>query len=394
LQYAFHATRRDCREQGVRYAGVTHQPAKAARAVMGVKDPLHGKPPPKRFWRALLWEVRRASEARVIISSESFAQAPPEAIRRIIADLDPERVHVVVTLRPLARVMTSHWQQAVQDGLRQPLDPWLKTVFDDPASSQAIGFWLRHRHDELIARWAQVIGTENVTVVALDARDHAMVLRVFEQLVGLREHTLPSIDDAMNRSLTLAEASVLQAIAERFEAEHLETWVRKQLVTFGAAAYMKRLTPEPDERKITLPSWAADRAESIAASMKDGIIASGVRVIGDLEALVRVAPTGEIGHGRDGASAAELSIVRSVPPRAAAAAAIGIVLMAGLSHGSAESPASTGSPRGQAAPVEGSPDLELAPSFYLVAVIVHRFRRWVGERVHRIRRAALPGRVG
>jgi hypothetical protein len=398
LQYAFHASRPECRAQGVRYAGVTHQPARAARAAMGVKDPVLGKPPSRLYWRMLLWEVKRASERRVLISSESFAQAPPAAIRRIATDLDPERVHVVVTLRPLARVLASQWQQAVQNGLRQSFDPWLETVFDKPGSHQGSLFWLRHRHDELIARWAAVVGIENMTVVALAGGDHAMVLRVFEQLVGLRPGTLPSIDDATNRSLTLPEAEVVRSINEQFRDEDLDPGTLKQLVTFGAAAYMKRLDPDRDEQRIILPSWAAGRAEAVATSMVDGIAGSGVRVVGDLDGLVEVARGGAKG-GAPALAAAAPTDGMAVPPRAAAAAALGVVLQSGLVRGSAAGTASSPHPITAAddpAPVAtpsavGSPDPDLGSSLYILAVIANRARTGVAAWVHRVR-GAIGGR--
>jgi hypothetical protein len=385
LQYAFHATRRECREQGVRYAGITHQPAKAARAAMGIKDPLLGTPPSKMFWRFLLWEVRRASEKRVIISSESFARAPAEAIERIVTDLDPKRIHIVVTLRPLARILPSQWQQGVQNGLRESFVPWLEAVLDMPSSPEGSAFWLRHRHDALVARWAKAAGTENLTVVALDGRDHAMVLRVFEQLVGLREQTLPSIEDASNRSLTLDEARVVQAISERFRAERLDSSILKQLVTYGAAAHMKRLTPEPDEPKIALPRWAADRASVVDASMIEAIVASGVRVVGDPDGLLSIGTSTATRGIAPAQRPLEGSNDGSVPPRAAAAAAIGVVLMAGLARDTAGSPSPKAADDRDRRPAASASDLDLGSSLYILAVIANRARNRVAAWVHRAR---------
>jgi hypothetical protein len=236
-----------------------------------------------------------------------------------------------------------------------------------------------------------VVGIDNVTVVPLDGRDHARVLRVFEQLVGLREHTLPSIDDAVNRSLTLPEAKVVQAINERFQDERLDPSVLKQLVTFGAAAYMKGLSPDRDEPRITLPSWAEERAEAVAAPMMAGIDVSGVRVVGDLYAMVGVGSRRPAGDGAADASDPEPASEWSVPPRAAGAAAIGIVLMAG--HGR-DAPGMTDPADGSADgshPVARSPEADLGSSLYLLAVVGNRFRSWLGGELHRIRRSLRRG---
>ena len=144
-----------------------------------------------REWRAFVREVDGATEPRLVVSSEYFAHADDAAIRRIVADLDPSRVRVAVTLRPLSRVIPSMWQQNVQAGQRGSLDRWLHLLFPEPPEASGANFWTLHRHDELVARWAEVVGIgPRVTAVVVDDRDHAFVLRAFERLLGLRAGTL------------------------------------------------------------------------------------------------------------------------------------------------------------------------------------------------------------
>ena len=50
------------------------------------------------------------------LSSEFFAEADDATARRVIADLGGARVHVVVTLRSLTRILPSQWQQYLQNG--------------------------------------------------------------------------------------------------------------------------------------------------------------------------------------------------------------------------------------------------------------------------------------
>jgi hypothetical protein len=52
------------------------------------------------------------------MSIEFFVDAEDSALRRVVEDLGGRRVIVVATLRPLARVLPSQWQQYVQNGLR------------------------------------------------------------------------------------------------------------------------------------------------------------------------------------------------------------------------------------------------------------------------------------
>ena len=186
-----------------------------------------------------------------------LADARPEAIRRVIDDLGAERAHVVVTLRPLARIVPSQWQQFVQSGLRQSYDDWLDVMLKGPPPDPMPTFWFRHRHDQLIARWADVVGPERVTVVAVDDADHGMILRVFEQLTGLEHGTLVADRDLTNRSMTMPEIEVVRAFNQLAAAEGLSGPLQAKVMRFGAAAYMKTREPEADEPGIETPAVGA-----------------------------------------------------------------------------------------------------------------------------------------
>ena len=326
LQRAFHGGRDAVRRQGVHYVGPTHQPVGPVLAVTGRTSPISGKPPSRWTWRLLVNEVRRAKEPRVVLSSEFLADARPDAIRTIVGDLGAEQVHVVVTLRPLARIVPSQWQQFVQSGLRQGYDDWLEVMFKGQPSAPTPTFWFRHHHDELVTRWADVVGADNMTVVALDDADHAMVLRVFERLTGLREGTLVADRDVSNRSMTMPEIEVVRAFNELAAAEGLSGPLQAKVMRLGAAAYMKTREPEPDEPPIETPQWALDRSGEVAAGMVERIRASGVRVVGDLDRLTEVPRSGLAGTERP---------PLTIPPAVAASAAVGVVLASGLARGGA-----------------------------------------------------------
>ncbi|MBA2700266.1 MAG: hypothetical protein H0U58_01015, partial [Chloroflexi bacterium] len=223
LQSAFHAARTAIAAEGVRYGGNARQPVKPVLAVTGRPAPLSGVPPPITTWQRLVREVDRAREPRAVISSEFFADAQPEAIQTIVRDLGGVRVHIAITLRPLARILPSQWQQYVQSGMRASYDTWLDEMFNKPNTKLVPTFWQRHRHDRLVARWAEVVGPQNVTVVVLDEGDHAMVLRTFETLLGLSTGILVADEDLENRSMTFAEAEVVRAFNIAFREEGLGT---------------------------------------------------------------------------------------------------------------------------------------------------------------------------
>ena len=357
VQGAFHACRAEVLRQGVRYAGSGVQASTAAFAVTQREHPSTGSVPSMRHWRELVREVRAAREASILISSEFFAGASPEQIKAISDAFGSEQLTVVITLRPIVKILASRWQQNVQEGAKVGYSEWLHAVLEEPASTHAKRFWSRQRHDELVARWASVIGPDRVTVIAVDDRDHDGVLREFEQLLGLKSGTLVSQREAPNRSMTLEEIEVVRAFNAQFEEEALAPSLRYKLMARGAATHLKRRAPLPTEQKIETPRWAMEQAAAVAREMIMNIQASRVTVVGNLELLTTIGILAESDGDREGTE------VR-VSPEIAARSAMGILLATGATRGYEKS-----SP----VPAWGEPyDLQRIPSQLMARIIVQR----------------------
>ncbi len=361
LQGAFWAARDTLPAQGVRYPGTSRHTVRPMFAVTGRKPPGASVPPRIGEWKAFVADINRDPQARIMISSEGFSYASDAAIRRVVNDLDRERLHVVVTLRPLGRMLASEWQQKAQGGLRLPFDDWLDILFNHPDDRVARGFWHRQRHDRLIERWGSAVGMDRLSAVVVDERDHDRLFRVFEALLGLRSGTLVPDGSLANRSLTREEIAAMQALAARFEAEGLTSAAFERAARTHLAPYLKRRTPDPGEARIETPQWALDRAGEVARDVVAGIAASGARVIGDLEILT-VVPRSRLDGDR-------LPEVR-VSPEIAAWMAMGAVLAGNLAD-----PRVTDS--GGARPVASLSSLQLA------RVLAARARRSVGRRIRR-----------
>ena len=364
LQAAFWAGRDAALAQGVRYAGSSRHSSKAVLAVTGRKSFAEDRATPDiRHWNQLLGEIREAREPRVVLSSEGFAYASDEARDRVIADLDADRVHVVVTLRPIPNLLASEWQEHTQSGLRVPFEDWLHELFNQPESRIARAFWHRQRHDRLIERWSVPVGVERVTAVVVDERDHAWLFRAFEALTGLREGTLVPDTSLANRSLTLEEIVAIRALAERFEAEGLSMAAFHRVARMKLAAYMKQRRPGPGEARIETPQWALDRAGEVAEEVVAGIAGMGARVIGDLASLTAVPRS-----GLEGDRLPEVA----VSPEIAAWMAMGAVVAGNLAATTAARPGSG-----------PSADLASVPSRRLARTLAGRARRFVTRRLRR-----------
>ncbi len=283
------------------------------------------------YWDQLVCDVCAAGSQRVVVSSEFFAGADDATARRVIEDLGGPRVHVVVTLRSLARIMPSQWQQYLQNGYCFPYLEWLEGILSEPPRTPTPGFWRRHRHDRLIARWAAAAGAQNLTVIVVDESDRLILLRTFESLLGLPGGFLTPDRTAANRSLTLAEAEVVRLLNEEFKRQQWPNRNYARFMRYGAVERMKTAhQPSPDEPRIVTPAWALKRAAEIGAEMDQNISALGVRVVGDISALGRV-PVGLPEAGADAGSAAPL-----IPAEAAVQAILGAFISGGVGGQTAE----------------------------------------------------------
>jgi hypothetical protein len=239
-------------------------------------------------WTDLVAEVRAAGDERVFISSEWLCRATEKQARRVVRALGGERVHIAATLRPLAKILPSAWQQYVKDGYTGDYESWLDgTLRAAPDQSPTPWFWVRHRHDVVLARWAQIVGTERVTAIVVDSRDQDLLLRQFEALLALPAGFLVGKPAGKrNASLTWPEAELLRKVNAHFQAQNLPDDIYAAAVRSGilpklADARTSLVDPTP----IVTPRWALERAAEIGAAAADAIEASGIRVLGDLRSL-------------------------------------------------------------------------------------------------------------
>ncbi|MFF4396823.1 hypothetical protein [Streptomyces sp. NPDC001480] len=292
IQGALFAAKETLPRYGVEFPAHSRHPMEAALAASARPAMMGDTAPTDGHWTRLLAQVRATGGHTSVVSSEFFADAPDGATaRRIVGQLGGDRVHILVTVRPLAKIMPSQWQQYVQNGLRMGYEDWLdhmlrKAPYEKPNPS----FWHRHGHDRLVERWSRVTGPERVTVVVVDDRDRGGLLRTFEALLGLPDGLLRPVPDTANRSLTLAETEMLRNLDVEFRGNGLPDELYSRLVRNGAVMHMKNAcSPTARDVRIATPRWALEAAAAIGAEMAERIAATGVRVLGD-PGLLSAAP--------------------------------------------------------------------------------------------------------
>lgn len=287
LQSAFAASRPELLEHGVLYPGRrrSHHPAAMAmtKRTWGVGREGGWDPDPRDWDRLARAAVRHPG--RVLISSESFALTPDESAAQMVADLGPQRVHVVFTMRPVAALLSSSWQQYLKSGWTTTYGQWLEQIMAElEPGARRSGFWLRNDYPAIVARWAGLVGAERVHLVCLDGSDRGFLLRTFRELLDLPEGVPDEQAADSNRSMTAAEAELLRSLNEVTADWDWPTYQRT-IRTGAAAGMVESRRPDPSETPIVTPpevlARMAEHGRGLAAQL-DGL---GVVVHGDLAVL-------------------------------------------------------------------------------------------------------------
>lgn len=298
LQGAFHSDRERLREHGVVYPGTERYHKSAGIAVTHARGNVGDPPITMAAWQELTAEVRAAQRDRVFVSSEWLCRASNRQARRVVRGLGRDRVHVVATLRPLTKILPSAWQQYVKDGYTGDYESWLEGVLTGPDDrSPTPWFWIRHRHDVVLARWAAIVGPAKVTAIVVDNRDPDQLLRQFEALLALPpEFLVGKPAGKRNASLTWPEVELLRRVNEHFREHNLPEDLYGAAIRSGVLPKLADARPDlVDPTPIVTPRWALERAAEIGAAAARAIAASGIRVLGDLESLGAAPAEGEGG---------------------------------------------------------------------------------------------------
>ncbi|SKC36110.1 hypothetical protein [Krasilnikoviella flava] len=286
LQNAAAALRPELLAQGVRYPGTTVNHRSAVNDFMGHSwgwdtTPVHGA------WSRLRAEIDRDAGNRIWVGHEFGANADDATALRWRAELG-ERAHVVVTLRNYASILPSLWQQMTKEGERAGFEQWLRGVLSDDPADELRSFRDRIDQGRVVTRWAEAFGPQNVTVVVVDKSTPELLFDAFESMLGLEPGLLSTAKldgKASNRGMSLEEAELLRLLNHKLRKQLAWLEYCKWLRDSASTSVLRYRRTGDHDTKLVLPTWAAQVAQERAATHVEQIVASGVRVVGDLEHL-------------------------------------------------------------------------------------------------------------
>lgn len=293
LQQSAAASRGRLREGGVMYPGRYENHRRFARSLLGYrKEPWLAERAPAHWATGILKQLVNNERDYALVSSEAFSTAGARDIVPV-REAFTTPTHVVLTLRPLPGMLLSMWQQRVKNGEFGSLDAWLDDAFRDLPMLHMPGGDVFDESDgtNLVGRWADAFGPENMTVVVLDPTDRDHIFRVFEDLLGQRRGTLERV--SANSSMSAIETEFFRQAAERI---FRETGSRARRGLFHGGAVNAVIAERPrrtDEPSLRVPEWVTRRAATAANRIAEQIESAGVRVVGDLSDLAAAGRVGD-----------------------------------------------------------------------------------------------------
>lgn len=233
------------------------------------------------------WDVLRtaiaAHRGTSLVSHEFFCSASTPQWERMVADLAPAEVHVVVTAREPLGLFVSSWQESLKNKHTAALADYGRTVSDDP---RVIWDWRALDLGLVLQRLRPAVPDERVHVIVGPGRDEprSELWRRFACVLGLDPEILDAEAGFGNASMGVVEAELLR----RLNRDHLDGYVAaRDKARWIRTVLADRLLVTPDaERFWPDEDQVADaraRGERALAVLADG----GYDVIGD-PALLRV----------------------------------------------------------------------------------------------------------
>lgn len=320
---------------GIRYRAVRELLGRTAK-----------RPDDSASWHLLARQVRQ-HPGDVVLSNELLAALGVRNIKRLTNAFSESELHVVITVRDLARVMPSHWQTTIKMGKTHTWSEFASSVCADLSSvergelevesaAERIRDWFWRRHDvvSIIAKWQTCVPADRMTLVTVppSGSEPETVARRFGSVIGVDLTGLTQPASASNLSLGAHSAELLRRLNE--QTPDADRAVRKYVL--GGTVLGARTDTEPRfALSQAQQDWVRERAQRITQGIGD----SGVRVEGELADLIpaRHPPAGAV----DPADTSDTELLQ-----VASHAIIGMVAVA------AELRTERDAPRLQAAPLQ------------------------------------------
>lgn len=235
-------------------------------------------------WEQIVRAARKHN-GTTVVSNELFCLASPDQVQRMLRDLEGLEVHVVLTVRDLARQLPAEWQEGVKHGRKAGFDDFLEVVFEEPSPDRGLHqrFWNVQDPVAVLQRWVPAVPAERVHLVVNPPPGAAptVLWERFARVIGVPPEVVTMPEREVNTSLGVAQTEVLRRVNQRLSRRHNE-------LIYGAVVkrlYAARILASGSTQRAVLPARWHPLIEERAARMIEGLSGRAYDVAGDLAEL-------------------------------------------------------------------------------------------------------------
>lgn len=250
----------------------------AALGAQGRKGLRRRHPDAPGSWGRLVAELG-AWDGTGIVSHEFFCAAGSAHVARMVQQLAPAEVHVVVTARHALAMLSAGWQELVKNG---------GTTLPEDVGAGGVGprsefSWRTWDLRGVLKRWGDVIPADRMHIIALPRAGEPpeQHWKNFASTLGITSHFVLPARPA-NQSLGVVQVELLRRInsslGEFSSPTDRGTWIRGRL----AEQWLASLPGEPIALTPDLVVDCRDRSRRAVAMIKR----RGYDVVGDLDELL------------------------------------------------------------------------------------------------------------
>ncbi|WP_299058287.1 hypothetical protein [uncultured Nocardioides sp.] len=238
-------------------------------------------------WNALAAQVREA-DGLSIVSHEVLAAASASEVARALASLghgDGTEVHLVLSVRDLARQVPAEWQENVKHRATLPYGRFLDKIRDPERRGRIPSwFWAVQEVPDILDRWGAALPPERVHVVTVPQPDapRSLLWERFSSVMRLDGLDLDLDSERSNPSLGVPETAMLRRLNRKVnrvvEPAAYRPLVRELIAhrTLSQRTNTARLTLPPD-----VHPWAVELSDTWISEIRS----RGYDVVGDLEEM-------------------------------------------------------------------------------------------------------------
>lgn len=247
-------------------------------------------------WNGFVETIQRWDGDRAIFSQELLGSATKRQVQQLVKSLRPDDVHVVVTVRDLARMLPSVWQQEIRKGRTWTWTEFVHAVRDPdrgPATA-GVAFWLRFDVSRTLRMWDGVVPPGNIHVVIVPPHGTPpdVLLGRFAEAIGVDPSALTCEQPDANTAVGVAEAEVLRRLNAALAGGLNERQYARAVVQAVVPALQARTSSIRTQLPVEHQSWVAEQSAELVAFLRP----HRYHVVGDLEDLL---PPDEPDSGRN-----------------------------------------------------------------------------------------------